>query len=710
MRTVRRISLAFPVVCVLSVLPVAQLPTMPRVALHALAAKSSAVLEAPGDFRMAGVSWDRSSPAPTNIRMRTSTNGKRWTSWTKLGITDTVTGAHTTEPVWVGHARFAEIRYDGHHAKNVKIDVIDPGANPTAPLTSAEAAPGMPSIITRAQWGADESIRKKPPHYAEPLQMVFIHHTATSNSYASSDSAAIVRSIYVYHVKTNGWDDIGYNFLVDRYGQIFEGRYGGMTRSVIGAHTLGFNSHSAGISLIGTFNSASPTSAMISSVEKLAAWRMDVAHIFPGGTTPMTSGGNPRYPAGRRVTLHTISGHRDVYDTDCPGQLAYNLLPQLRSVVTGIGDPKIYYPAATPSVVTPNADGINDFPKVSARFSSTVSWTESVVSSGKTWFSSSGSGTSFSNSWNVKDPSGNLAPAGTYSLQISAHNGHGSVSTSVPISVVRFPSTTRNVAERVPSGSKTWQWNLRDANSAGAPDDTFNYGNPQLGDYPVVGDWDGNGSQTIGVVRPDANGHWVWYLRNSNSAGSPSITPFAYGSARSGDFPVAGDWDGNGSWTIGVARPNGGNIEWLLRNANGAGSPDVSFDEGTTDFGYPVTGNFDGSGGATAGYAAVHPANPHWAWNLPTANGTADATPMEYGNIGLGDRPIAGDWDGNGTASAGVTRPDSSGHWTWLLTNPTLLGTTSAPAFSYGNVRTDIPISGDWTGGGATTPGVVRGG
>jgi hypothetical protein len=712
----KRISLLLPLVFVLSGLPVASLRTKPHVSFHALAMKAPGRLKAPIDFRTLGVSWDVHHPAPTHIRFRTSTDGHHWTNWTALDTNDNGPDGsvpHSTDPVWVGHARFADVRWSGRGARDVKLSVIDPGPDPSTPIASAEATPGMPSIITRAQWGADESLRKDPPEYAEPLQMVFIHHTATTNNYSASDSASIVRGIYEYHVKTNGWNDIGYNFLVDRYGQIFEGRYGGMTRSLVGAHTLGFNSHSTGIATIGTFNSASPPSSMMSALERLTAWRMDVAHIFPSGTTIMTSGGNPRYAQGTKVKLNTISGHRNVYDTDCPGNLLYNQLPTIRSVVTPMGDPKIYYPFATPSTITPNADGLNDFPQLSGRFSSAVSWTESVVSSGKTWFSTSGSGTSFANSWNTKDSSGNLAPDGVYSLVINAHNGNGSVSTSVPISLERFPSTAQLIAERAKNSSNGWQWNLRNSNNGGSPNKTFVYGNPKLGDYPVVGDWDGNGSTTIGIVRPDKDGHWVWYLRNSNSAGKPSITTFAYGSIRSGDFPVAGDWDGNGTFTVGVARPTGGNIEWLLRNENSAGSPDVDpFDYGTTDFGYPVTGDFGGIGATAASFAEIDPSSSHWSWNLRNMNGTGVATPFDYGNVSLGDRPIAGDWDGNGTSSAGVTRPDGSGHWSWMLENPSgVLGSrTDMTPFSYGTERTDIPVAGNWDNDSShtVTPGIVR--
>src|SRR5258705_92285 len=117
---------------------------------------------------------------------------------------------------------------------------------------------GSPPLIGREAWGANEAIRRAPPSYAPSVQFGLVHHTAGSNSYTASQSAAIVRGIEVYHVKGNGWNDIGYNFLVDKYGQVFEGRYGGVDKNVIGAHAEGFNTGSAGVAVLGTYGSAAP--------------------------------------------------------------------------------------------------------------------------------------------------------------------------------------------------------------------------------------------------------------------------------------------------------------------------------------------------------------------------------------------------------------------------------------------------------------------
>jgi hypothetical protein len=180
--------------------------------------------------------------------------------------------------------------------------------------------------------------------------MVFVHHTDTATSAPCSESARIVRGIYAYHVRVNGWNDIGYNFLVDKCGTVFEGRYGGMTKAVIGAQTKGFNTDSAGIAVIGTYSSARPPHAAVAALERLIAWRLDVAHVNPESRVEMVSSGNPRYRTGRHVVFDAVSGHRDGYPTSCPGSALYRLLPRIRAKAQAIGLPKIWKPRHSPSL------------------------------------------------------------------------------------------------------------------------------------------------------------------------------------------------------------------------------------------------------------------------------------------------------------------------------------------------------------------------
>ena len=132
-----------------------------------------------------------------------------------------------------------------------------------------------------------------------PSRFAVVHHTAGSNAYTRAQSAAIVRGIELYHVRGNGWNDIGYNFLVDKYGQVFEGRAGGIERNVIGAHAQGFNTGSTGVAVIGNYSSAKISPAALHALAGLLAWRLDVAHVDPLSTLTWRSGGNPRVSARR---------------------------------------------------------------------------------------------------------------------------------------------------------------------------------------------------------------------------------------------------------------------------------------------------------------------------------------------------------------------------------------------------------------------------
>lgn len=145
-------------------------------------------------------------------------------------------------------------------AAGLRVELVDPGGG-AAPVT-ARTLPARPSdghqaprpaIITRAGWGADESLRDPDFEYTGPVREVFVHHTASATAYDCADAPRVIRAIYQYHVQTNGWRDIGYNFLVDRCGTVYEGRAGGADLPVHGAHTLGFNTDSAGVAAIGTY-------------------------------------------------------------------------------------------------------------------------------------------------------------------------------------------------------------------------------------------------------------------------------------------------------------------------------------------------------------------------------------------------------------------------------------------------------------------------
>jgi len=303
---------------------------------------------ATADYGMVGVTWDGSRPVgQVEAWVRTRSSGS-WSDWTPLGGAsdeepDAAEARGTragTAPLWVGQADGVQVRVDvlaGEAPTRVRVALVDPGssaadanaAQPGAPRSAAHAAATAPPIRTRAQWGADESIRSGSPSYA-PLKAVVVHHTASTNDYTAAQVPSLMRGFYAYHVKSRGWSDIGYNVLVDRFGTAWEGRAGGLDRGVIGAHAGGFNTGTVGVSMIGTYDTAAPSAAMLSTVAQVVAWKASAAGIDPRGTVRLTSAGSTRFAAGTAVTLPTVLGHRDVSTTSCPGVKGYAALPALR--------------------------------------------------------------------------------------------------------------------------------------------------------------------------------------------------------------------------------------------------------------------------------------------------------------------------------------------------------------------------------------------
>ncbi len=217
-----------------------------------------------------------------------------------------------------------------------------PATSTTYPTTTTSSRPPAPVspeprplMVSRAGWGADESIRDQAdPNYGEAVRVVFVHHTDTGNDYACSDSASIVRGIYAYHVQSEGWADIGYNFLVDKCGTLFEGRHGGVDLPVIGAQTYGFNTNSTGIAVLGTYTTTKASAAALTTVARVAAWKLLAHGMDPAGSSTLLEGASDSvgFTLGTTYPFRTISGHRDGRATECPGDALYTQLPTIRSL------------------------------------------------------------------------------------------------------------------------------------------------------------------------------------------------------------------------------------------------------------------------------------------------------------------------------------------------------------------------------------------
>lgn len=329
-----------------------------------------------GRFDLVGLRWRGSGSVRFSVR---AVDGA-WGPWLD-GITEGddlpdpgsresigTGGWRLGNPTWVGAANGIRVRTKGR-VSNLRASFVR-SPEQMIPLR-ATAVAGSPPIVPRSAWGADESIRRNGPEYAPSLRFAIVHHTAGQNDYSPAQAAAIMRGIQAYHVKSNGWSDIGYNFLVDRYGTVYEGRYGGIDRNVIGAHARGFNTGSVGVAVIGTFGATAIPAAASRSLEKLLAWRLDLAHVDPQGSVTVVSGGSERYLPGVPVTLRAVSGHRDTGQTSCPGNSLYAQLGTIASKTLALGLPKLFDPTVT--------GGLGGAVRFRARVSGSLAWRAVVV-------------------------------------------------------------------------------------------------------------------------------------------------------------------------------------------------------------------------------------------------------------------------------------------------------------------------------------------
>ncbi|TJZ42558.1 N-acetylmuramoyl-L-alanine amidase [Streptomyces piniterrae] len=327
-------------------------------------------------FSLVGVVWDDAdAELHGRIQVRTRPTGTAaWSPWQDvqphhddapdLDAADRygtrVRGS--TAPLWVGESDAVQLRITpapgrrarGDLPRGLRLELVDPGAAPPAPAAAAEL-PALdkaaseeavakdpertaahryvgprPRIVTRAGWGADESLRRGDHRYTDTVRAAFVHHSASGNNYTCAQAPSVIRAIYRYDVQSTHWRDMGYNFLVDKCGTVYEGRAGGVTEPVLGAHTRGFNENSMGVAVLGTFATTEPPRAAVRGVARLTAWKLGLYGADPRGTTRLTSAGGNRFEQGREAGLNVISGHRDGFHTHCPGTRLYEKLGQIR--------------------------------------------------------------------------------------------------------------------------------------------------------------------------------------------------------------------------------------------------------------------------------------------------------------------------------------------------------------------------------------------
>ncbi|WP_342372727.1 S-layer homology domain-containing protein [Propioniciclava soli] len=272
---------------------------------------------------------------PASLWVRSTADGQP-EAWEQIQIDPTddgQSGTVSSEPVIISSKDEVEaivVSADGEPvgAELQVYSSVVTAADATASATASSYAWDNPRILSRAAWGADESLVRYGYSRGE-VTGAMIHHTAGTNSYTSAQVPAILRSIQAFHVNGRGWNDTAYNVLVDKFGRAWEGRGGGVNQPIAGGHAWGVtNRRVFGISLMGNYETATPSSAMIETMNQVIAWKLQMHNVNPYGST-WGSGGQD----GGSTFLPAISGHRDENATSCPGRYVYSRMGTIRSRV-----------------------------------------------------------------------------------------------------------------------------------------------------------------------------------------------------------------------------------------------------------------------------------------------------------------------------------------------------------------------------------------
>lgn len=400
----------------------------------------------PGNVSVVGAVWDGSQTVATYLR--TVTKDGKTTSWQEVDAEPAPVGKNGTSAVTVIDTKSVQVATVSSRPLNVTLSVVDPQASLSARAASTGVQPGLPVIRTRADWGADESLVRSSPTYAQ-VKGVVVHHTEGANGYSAAQVPAIIRGTYAYHVITRGWNDIGYNVLVDKFGVAWEGRRGGLDKAVQGAHAVNFNHVTFGISLMGSYMTARPTPEALDTISRVIAWKFNLHGVAARGT--YTNYGK---------TYPTITGHRDVQATDCPGTYLYPQLGNIRSKVAGF---LAQYQAAAPVVVSAYTAGTKPVGLTTYVWGTAAGGEGARVSV----YARVGGRWSLSQSGMVKSNDSYALPltyghntAGQYTFKVVVTNGgktYHSREVTLTRTVAHFPVTAVSAGKKV-VGQATYVW------------------------------------------------------------------------------------------------------------------------------------------------------------------------------------------------------------------------------------------------------------
>jgi len=680
-----------------------------------------------------GVTWakrDHFGEDQIRVDVRSLDKGT-WSAWSKLeyhddhgpdaGSADSRHERAGTEPVVVGHVQQVQMRtatLNGKAPEGLRLALIDPGADkvrragpaintaklpsntdqqPTSSgsiaLSAMDVAP-KPQIYSRAQWGADERIRESGNPQYGTVKTGFVHHTVNANSYTKEQVPALIRGIYAYHVESKGWRDIGYNFLVDRFGRIWEGRFGGVDKAVVGAHTLGYNEVSFAMSSIGNFDVVAPPQAILDAYASLFAWKLskygikaDATHIYV----------KDRY-------LNAINGHRDTGQTACPGRYLYAKIPAIRAAAAKIqtqgGTPT---PTATPTATPtspPAGPAITPQPASALPARSNVTgstWPDLIVrrhgtdevmvvpTGGQTGFKAPVQATGSWGSYDLLVGAGDLTGDGKGDLFVRDRKTH--VSSILPGSGT---GTFKPAVGRTSTfANYRWVTGVGDYNVDGKPDlvgrDDHSRvllfpGNGRSGfGKPVVlsSKWGYHRAYGIGDFNRDGNPDLVarsadsklWLLRGARTKlGTATLLPVSL--SKAGGI-VAGDFTGDGVGDVMIRRSDTNLTDLFPGTGTGSVAHALGPFPVLRGLGRPSGANLIGTSGAEAigingdGKLAVATGNGRSNVGAPIDSG--DALPAAGQVLNLGD------WNRDGHSDLG-SRPkgsdnlwfragDGRGHW-----------------------------------------------
>ena len=403
-----------------------------------------------GSFGLVGITAAEPFDPATRIVMRVRQDGE-WLPWMEVPISDHLPDPDTeegqrarfaTEPVVTSEADGIQVRIDtpsGTVPADTDLTLIDNPERPqdaalegSLPTSSAQASVRKPTIITRAQWGADESLRRGSTSYSDTIKVAFVHHVVSTNDYTPAQAAQQMRNVYSWFTEGIRVNDFGYNFMVDRFGRIYEGRAGGVDRPVVGAHTSGFNAETFAVSFLGNADTLNPNATakekILDAMSDLIAWKFDIHNINPLGNAVLTSAGpgpgqgtTSMYWPGEKVTSKTIAGHGDIGSTSCPGVFLRPSLDHIRLAVSARQGRNFYPPSISGDRVAWGSGGsISLDPRSNGQMSATLVVSNACGDPVRTLSADTDAAATVPFSWDLRDDKGKAVPPGLYTFEISA--------------------------------------------------------------------------------------------------------------------------------------------------------------------------------------------------------------------------------------------------------------------------------------------------